>query len=155
MTLYESIFIVHPNTDETALQEIVQSVQTFIESNGGNVKHTDNWGRKKLAYRVKHQSEGYFVLILFEAPVEMLSELYRQYQIMEGIVKSMVVRFEGDLAKAMETRATPAPSTPSSELIGEDAPAPPPVATVVESDALVVPVTDADETPDNNSSEEE
>ncbi len=126
MTLYETIFILNPDTDETDLQEVTQSVQSFIESNGGQVKRVDNWGRKRLAYEVKHYSEGYFVLMLFESSSELVADLYRQYQLIDSVLKSIVVKFDGDLAKAMEPRSgsedSSSESAPGESAPGESAP---------------------------------
>lgn len=97
MQLYETIFIVTPESDETTLQETIQSVQTFIESNGGVVKHADSWGRKRLAYEVDKHNEGYFVFMIFEATPTLVTELQRRYRLMEPIIKFIVVLFEGDL----------------------------------------------------------
>ncbi|MBC8230500.1 30S ribosomal protein S6 [bacterium] len=95
--LYETIFIINPDSDNAAFEQTIDAVRNLIESNGYEVKKVDPWGRKRLAYEVKGHQEGYYVLMVFESEPDFVEQLQRHYRITESIIKYMVVKFEGDL----------------------------------------------------------
>ena len=55
---YEVLYIVRPDLDDDKVQDAVKRVNTLIERSGGSAEHTNLWGKRKLAYEVKHQKEG-------------------------------------------------------------------------------------------------
>ena len=95
--LYETIFIINPDSDNAVFEQTIDAVKNLIESNGYEVKKVDPWGRKRLAYEVKGHQEGYYVLMVFESEPDFVEQLQRHYRITESIIKYMVVKFEGDL----------------------------------------------------------
>ena len=60
---YELIFIVHPDLDESAFNDIVARIQGWITGAGGEIVKVDLWGKRKLAYPISKQTEGQYVLI--------------------------------------------------------------------------------------------
>ena len=64
---YESIYIINPNVEGEALKGLVEKFNALIESEGGKVTETNEWGMKKLAYPIKKFEQGYYVLVNFEA----------------------------------------------------------------------------------------
>lgn len=95
--LYETIFIINPDSDNAVFEQTIDAVRNLIGSNGYEVKKVDPWGRKRLAYEVKGHQEGYYVLMVFESEPDFVEQLQRHYRITESIIKYMVVKFEGDL----------------------------------------------------------
>ena len=93
MNKYESIIIVNPNLEEQGIKELVTKFSDMI-NNEGKVESVEEMGKRKLAYEVKKNSEGYYVLINFEANPEFIAELERVYRITDGILKFIVVRKE-------------------------------------------------------------
>jgi len=65
--LYEVLFIADPNLGEAELDTLTAQVQGYIEKEGGKVQRVEKWGKKRLAYVVKKQREGSYVLMLVEA----------------------------------------------------------------------------------------
>jgi small subunit ribosomal protein S6 len=88
---YETIFIVDSSIGEEAVKEVVEKFTNLIKE-AGEIEKIDEWGNKKLAYEIKDKSEGYYVLVLFEADTEFPQELERIYKISEGILKYLIIR---------------------------------------------------------------
>ena len=119
--LYETIFIINPDSDNAAFEQTIDAVRNLIESNGYEVKKVDPWGRRRLAYEVKGHQEGYYVLMVFESEPDFVEQLQRHYRITESIIKYMVVKFEGDLTQSLPQAAALAEETvEESELEREE-----------------------------------
>ena len=63
MREYELVFIVHPDLDDTALKDVVDKVSGWITEAGGIISKVDLWGKRKLAYAIRKQKEGQYVLM--------------------------------------------------------------------------------------------
>ncbi|HAQ62871.1 MAG: 30S ribosomal protein S6 [Clostridia bacterium] len=92
MAKYESIvvFSVLNKTDED-VQALVEKFKALIESNG-TLESIDDWGKRKLAYLINDEAEGYYVLYNFECEPNFPAELERIAGITEGVLRSIVVR---------------------------------------------------------------
>ena len=91
---YESIYIINPNVEGEALKGLVEKFNALIESEGGKVSETQEWGLKRLAYPIQKKDQGYYVLVNFEAKAEIIVELERVYKITDGVIKFITVRKE-------------------------------------------------------------
>ena len=91
---YESIYIVNPDVDAEGIKGLVEKFNALIESEGGKVTETNEWGMKKLAYPIKKFTQGYYVLVNFEAKPEFVDELERVYKITDDVIKFITVRKE-------------------------------------------------------------
>ncbi|HIE28667.1 TPA: 30S ribosomal protein S6 [Candidatus Poribacteria bacterium] len=103
--LYETIFIINPDSENAVFEQTIADVRNLIESNGYEVKKLDPWGRRRLAYEVKGHTEGYYVLMVFESEPDFIEQLQRHYRITESIIKYMVVNFEGNLTQPLPEAA--------------------------------------------------
>ena len=99
MRQYETLFIINPDLDESETNNVIEGVKTTIESSESKILRIDLWGKKKLAYPVKRHNDGYFVLVIFESNPDIVRQLKTYYQIIEPIIKYIVVCFEGDVDK--------------------------------------------------------
>jgi len=88
---YEVMFIVNIANEEV-IQAAVKLVQDTITRIGGTVVKVDEWGRRHLAYEVKHQNEGYYVVVEFEADPSQITELDRIIKIHEEIIRHIIVK---------------------------------------------------------------
>ena len=88
---YETIMIVNSNLEEAAIKDTISKISALI-SEHGTVESTEEWGKKKLAYPIKKQSEGYYVLINFSSNPEFIDELDRVYNITDEVIKHIVVK---------------------------------------------------------------
>ena len=93
MNKYESIIIINPNIDEAGLKEIEEKFTGLINENG-KVESVENMGKKKLAYEIKKNKEGTYLLFNFEAKPDSIAELERVYRITDEILKFITVRKE-------------------------------------------------------------
>ena len=91
MNKYETIFIVNPNVEEAGVKELIEKFSNII-NNEGKVESVEELGKKKLAYEIKKNSEGIYVLINFEAEPTLIKELERVYRITDEVIKFIVVR---------------------------------------------------------------
>ena len=94
MTKYEIMFIVRPTLDEETIKKTSEDLQKLINKKPSKVIEFKEMGRKKLAYPIKKNEEGLYMLINFEAKPELVSELERVYRITDEILKFIVVRKE-------------------------------------------------------------
>ena len=94
MRTYESIFIVHPEVvgdDQTA---IIDKYKTILSDQGAEVLKIENWGVRTLAYQVKKQSKGCYVLLIFDAEPTVIAEFERRMRIDEMVIKFQTVLLE-------------------------------------------------------------
>ena len=91
MNKYESVVIINPNVEENALKELIERFQTLINTDG-KVEQVNELGKKKLAYEVKKNKEGYYVVYDFEANPSLIAELERNYRITDEVIKFIVVK---------------------------------------------------------------
>ena len=91
MNKYETVFIINPNVEEEGIKTLVDKFSSVI-NNDGKVESVENLGKKKLAYEVKKNAEGTYMLINFEAAPSLVAELERVYRITDEVIKFIVVK---------------------------------------------------------------
>ena len=91
MNKYESVIIVNPNVEETGLKALEEKFTGLINENG-KVESVENMGKKRLAYEIKKNKEGTYMLFNFEANPDSIAELERVYRITDNIIKFIVVK---------------------------------------------------------------
>jgi small subunit ribosomal protein S6 len=89
---YEILYIVRPELDEEQLQAAIATVDKLIESLGGTTQKTDVWGRRRLAYEVRHLREGQYVLTDFQIDPARVPELEGALKISDTVFRHLVVR---------------------------------------------------------------
>ena len=90
-TLYETVFIVNNTLGEEAVKSLVEKFTGLIAENGA-IESVNEWGVRRFAYPIEDLTEGYYVLVKFNAPAKFVSELERIFGITEGIMRSIVVK---------------------------------------------------------------
>ena len=93
MSKYESIIIINPSLEEKGVKNLIQKFSDLINTDG-KIESVEEMGKRKLAYEVKKNKEGYYVLFNFEAKPELIAELERNYRITDEVIKFIVVRKE-------------------------------------------------------------
>lgn len=91
MREYELVFIVHPDLDETAFIEVINRVQKWITEAGGEIVKTDIWGKRRLAYPIRKQSEGQYVLMQVNMLPTFCATLERNLRFLEPIMRFLVI----------------------------------------------------------------
>ena len=90
MTNYELMFVIDPTLEDEKKNALVERVQGII-SGAGELGETDVWGMRKLAYPINKKSEGYYVLIQFQAETDFPKELDRRLKISDDVIRHMII----------------------------------------------------------------
>ena len=90
MRNYELVCIAQPDLDETAFNEVVESVKGWISEAGGTVDKVDIWGKRKLAYLIRKQREGQYVLFHVTLAPDTTKELERKIRFLEPVMRHML-----------------------------------------------------------------
>jgi small subunit ribosomal protein S6 len=103
--VYEILFIADPNLGEPEVDSLTSTVQGFVEKEGGKIQKVEKWGKKRLAYSVKRQRDGSYVLLVAEGKPALVHEVERRLRVTEGVLKFMTVRVDEELRKAASRKA--------------------------------------------------
>ena len=88
---YETIMIINSTMEEAAIKSTIEKIKDLISANGA-VESVEEWGNKKLAYPVKKHSEGYYVLMTFEAEPTLVQEIKRIAGIVDGVIRRLITK---------------------------------------------------------------
>jgi small subunit ribosomal protein S6 len=89
---YELVYILNPDMTEEALETRVTGVSTFITAREGVVDAVDKWGKRRLAYPIKHFQDGNYILTKFKMSPSRSKELEANLRISEDIVRHLLIR---------------------------------------------------------------
>ena len=110
MQEYELTVLVHPDR-ESELEKALTTVRDLVTNNGGKITKEDNWGKKKLAYRIKKQDFAVYVLLDVELPSEAPLKISNTLNISEDVIRYLLVKVDAreraklEAAKAMDKEA--------------------------------------------------
>ena len=96
MRKYEVIFIAQPDLDEENLNSVIEKIKGWITDANGEVVSVDNWGKKRMAYRIRKQRDGQYVLITANMEPASVKELSQNMRFVESIMRSMITVVEED-----------------------------------------------------------
>lgn len=94
MPLYESVFIVRQDVATTQVESLAAQFAEFIRAGGGKVTKTEQWGLRTLAYRIKKNKKGYYVLFNIDAPSAAVSEMERNMRLHEDVLRYLSIRVD-------------------------------------------------------------
>jgi small subunit ribosomal protein S6 len=94
-TLYETLFVVHPEKGPR-MKEFIEKFKKIIEGQAGAISQVDEWGSRDLAYRIQKQSKGYYTLLRYRASGKAVEELERNLKLTDGILRYLTVRADED-----------------------------------------------------------
>lgn len=97
MRTYEAIFIIHPDMVGDQYSAVVEKFQKVLTDQGAQILKVEEWGARKLAYSIKKQARGSFVLLAFDAEAPVIAEFERRLRIDESILKFQTVHLEKGL----------------------------------------------------------
>jgi len=90
---YESVVVINTKLGEDGIKAMVEKVSNLISKNG-TLESVDEWGKRRLAYPIEDETEGYYVLFNFTSVPSFPAELDRVYKITEGILRTLIVAKE-------------------------------------------------------------
>lgn len=102
MRIYETTFIINPQTDDAVIDKNVKDVASIITSNNGKIHHEDFLGTRRLAYDILGLTHGYYASFIFEGPTELMPLLDKHFKLNEAYIRNLTVVFEGDLEKIVK-----------------------------------------------------
>ena len=94
MTKYESVLIARQDLGTSQVSALVNDLSKVIADQGGEVVRVDNWGLKNLAYRIKKNRKGHYVLLNISAPANAIAEYERVMRVNEDIIRYMTVKVD-------------------------------------------------------------
>ena len=94
MRNYEVVIIVQPDLDETALTGVVDKVKGWITESGGTVAKVDMWGKRHMAYAIRKQREGQYVLFQADIPQTFSATLDRNLHFLEPVMRYLITAVE-------------------------------------------------------------
>lgn len=110
MRTYEHIFIVHPEVVGDDYAAILDKFKNILTEQGANILKVDEWGARKLAYPVKKQTRGTYVLVTFEADSPVIAEFERRLRLDEKIIKFQTIVLPNGIEIAAEEPVEEAPA---------------------------------------------
>ncbi len=120
MRTYETIFIVHPDVGGDAYPAVLEKFKGVLTSQDATILKLDEWGTRKLAYQIKKQSRGSYVLVAYEAGPKVVAEFERRMRIDEAIIKFQTVLLENGLEAVTAPPAADAPEIEDEEEGADD-----------------------------------
>jgi small subunit ribosomal protein S6 len=94
MSLYESVIIIRQETSPQQVEALADTYQDVIKENGGSIKKRENWGLRSLAYKIKKNRKGHYILFNIDAPSAAVHEMERLMSLNEDILRYLTLRVD-------------------------------------------------------------
>ncbi len=120
MRTYEIVFITAPNTTEDDLTKLNSQLEKVVTDLGGTITKTDNWGRKKLAYKIGKYEEGVYVVLYIDGSGKEIAEVERRLRVNDLVIRHMTVRTDEDIKRAAKLKAKRRVSVKAASATGAD-----------------------------------
>ncbi len=91
---YEGTFIFSSALDETGLSREMAGVEEVVQREGGTIKEWNKWGRRRLAYEIKGQTDGFYAFLTFEADPSIIESLGQAYRLNENILRVLHINLD-------------------------------------------------------------
>lgn len=127
MPLYEHVFIARQDVSGAQVDQLVEAFTGVVETGGGKVTGTESWGLRNLAYRIKKNRKGHYVMMNLDAPSDVVLELERQQRIHDDILRYLTLRVdehEESPSIMMQGRKDRGPRRDEDDSGSDDKPAP-------------------------------
>ena len=104
MKNYETVFILNPALSEEQVEKAVEKYEKYLKSNGSKIIAKEIWGLKKLAYTIQNKNSGFYNLIEYTAPADLVSSLEVEFSRDETIMRYLTVTLDKDALAWAEKR---------------------------------------------------
>ncbi len=94
MALYESVIIARQDLSSSKVKELISNLDSILTEKGGKIVKTENWGLRNLAYRIKKNRKGHYVLFNIDAPAAAISEYERKMRINEDVLRYLTLKID-------------------------------------------------------------
>lgn len=103
MNVYENIVILNAALPDEEITSSVSRIKDIIINSGGEVLKVDSWGRKKLAYEIKKQNKGFYVMLIYKTPPETIKKLEDFFKVFDPVIKFMFIKLGPKQIKHLES----------------------------------------------------
>ena len=110
MRVYEVLFIVAPNTEESDIETLVTQFSDVATNQGARIAKVDRMGRRRLAYPIQKFTDGHYIVLTIEGTGAEIAELERRMRVTDAIIRYLTIRIDEDLKRAEKFRARRAAS---------------------------------------------
>ena len=91
---YELVLIISPEIADDSLDSTIDKISQFITEKGGTISDVEHWGKRKLAYPIRHFLEGTYVLTRFKLSTTSTKELEAKLQVSEEVLRHLLIKIE-------------------------------------------------------------
>lgn len=104
MNQYETVFIMNPVLSDEQVRETVEKFKGLLETGKGKVLHEENWGLRKLAYPIQHKRSGFYHLMEYQTPGEIIGKMEIEMKRDERIMRFLTVKMDKHHVEFAKTR---------------------------------------------------
>ena len=94
MPLYETVIIARQDISSQQVETLTETASAFITDGGGNVAKVEQWGLRNLAYKIKKNRKGHYVLLNIDAPADAMKEMERNLRLNEDVLRHMTIKVD-------------------------------------------------------------
>jgi small subunit ribosomal protein S6 len=105
MRSYEIMFIVRPDVADEGVDKLIAQMEGVVKGAGGEMEKVEKMGRRRLAYRVQRQREGFYVLFKLQGGGDTVKEFERRLKVTDTVIKYLTVRLDEELKRAEKFKA--------------------------------------------------
>ncbi|NMB81209.1 MAG: 30S ribosomal protein S6 [Ignavibacteria bacterium] len=98
---YESVVLINAALEDEQIEATISRILEVITTNGGELIEADKWGRKRLAYPINKSKSGYYLVLRFKAPTQLISTLERNYRLDENIIRYLTIALDKEALEAI------------------------------------------------------
>ncbi len=126
MRRYETIYILRPTLSEDEINTLIESTNTVLGTDAGQIISLDKWGLRKLAYLIKKEAQGYYIFCDYATDPKNVAEMERKFRIDDAVMKYMTVKLADSIteeeieAARGEHEAAKAAAVAAEEEVAED-----------------------------------
>jgi small subunit ribosomal protein S6 len=115
MNIYENIVILDASLPDEEINVSLSKIKDLITNAGGEMLKVESWGRRKLAYEIKKQNKGMYVLLIYKTPAAAIRKLEEFYKVFDPVIKYMVIKLGKKQVKHFENLRAAEAEQPKSE----------------------------------------
>jgi len=94
MPFYEHVLVARQDISPQQAEDLARNFSGIVEENGGRIARAEYWGLRNIAYRIKNNRKGHYVLLNIDAPAAAVKEMERQIGLNDDVIRSMTIRVE-------------------------------------------------------------
>lgn len=121
MRRYEVLYIVHPDLTDEETKAVADRYGELVTAQQGTLIKVEDWGRRKLAYEIRKQGKGTYILMDFYGPGNMIREIERNFKIDDKVLKYLTVKTRDPFDPSMLEKEQEERIRPESMISPEEA----------------------------------